>query len=195
MPHGKKESRIKARTEGTSRILLSAGAKLKETKRAGWMKKVGIRNPESVAGHSYRMALIGAYIAAERKDLDAAKLIRMCLLHDLSESFIGDLMPEEKTRDERKTHSGENSVMRMILSSLPMRIRDVFLSDWEELLLGKTRESKLAWDIDNLEMRLQAVDYVMKGYDKRKLSRFQRRKLSSRETKKILSDYSFLNKT
>ncbi len=43
--------------------LFRASGKLKTIKRAGWVKKAGIENAESVADHSFRTAVIGAFSA------------------------------------------------------------------------------------------------------------------------------------
>ena len=42
--------------------LLRAAGSLKTIQRAGWVKKAGIKDAESVADHSFRMAVIGMYL-------------------------------------------------------------------------------------------------------------------------------------
>ena len=66
---------ISLNSSGLVEVIKTAG-KLKKQKRSGWVKKAGILNAESVADHSYRMALIGA-ILAEEQSLDPGKVIRM----------------------------------------------------------------------------------------------------------------------
>ena len=46
---------------------------------------------ESVAEHSWRLALMAYWISDEFPDLDMDKVIRMCLIHDLGEAFTGDI--------------------------------------------------------------------------------------------------------
>jgi putative hydrolases of HD superfamily len=172
-------------SKGSAELLRAAGV-LKTIKRKGW-SKAGIENQESVADHSFRMAILGAYIAEEAK-LDPAKIMRMCLIHDLAESEIGDLTPEEKV-SEASHRKDEDSVMRSILSTLPDRERKVFLHDWTELLEMHTREAKLVWQIDKLEMGLTMKDYIRAGASKSRLAEFNPFAHLSRDLKAILEKY------
>ena len=106
-------------------ILFRAAGNLKTVKRAGWVKKAGIENAESVADHSYRMAVIGAYLG-EMLGLNSGKIAIMCLIHDLAESKIGDLTPGEKPslKEHRKM---EDRAMKEILSSIPKKAREEIL--------------------------------------------------------------------
>ena len=54
-------------------------------------------HPESVAAHSWRLALLAYFIADEYPDADMNKVIKMCLIHDLGECFIGDIPSFNKT--------------------------------------------------------------------------------------------------
>jgi putative hydrolases of HD superfamily len=96
----------------------------------------------------------------------------MALIHDLAESQIGDLMPEEKV-SESSHRADENRAMLEILNSLSDKTRNLIQSDWRELLASKSKEAKLIWQLDKLEMFLQSKDYEKGGYEKRELERFQ----------------------
>jgi putative hydrolases of HD superfamily len=175
----------KSSARGPSELFRAAGI-LKTVQRKGWTK-AGITDQESVADHSFRMAIIGAYLSEESK-LDSAKVIRMCLIHDLAESVIGDLTPEEKVSEE--THrKEEDRVNHAIFSSLSDRERKEFLLDWQELLEMRTREAKLVWQIDKLEMGLTMKDYIRKGGNKEKLSEFNPSSHLTKELRSILEDY------
>ena len=61
---------------------------------------------ESVAEHSWRIALMALFMQDEFPELDMNKVIRMCLIHDLGEAFTGDIPSFLKTaadedREER----------------------------------------------------------------------------------------------
>ncbi len=58
---------------------------LKQVKRAGW-GMLGITQPESVAEHSFRTAIIG-YVLASLADADPQKTATMCLFHDTAEAL------------------------------------------------------------------------------------------------------------
>ncbi|MGH9918456.1 MAG: HD domain-containing protein, partial [Nitrososphaerales archaeon] len=73
--------------EADSRSLLQfflMSGRLKAEMRRGWVKKLGMGRPESVADHSYRTALI-TLIYSDSQGLDTAKALRLALLHDLPE--------------------------------------------------------------------------------------------------------------
>ena len=71
---------------------------LKDLKRTGWlMRKVS--NPESVADHSFRTAVM-ALILAPRLKLNTEKCLKMAVLHDLAEARIGDIPGREKEEDQ-----------------------------------------------------------------------------------------------
>lgn len=60
-------------------------------------------HPESVAAHSWRLALLAYFIADEYPDADMNKVIKMCLIHDLGECFIGDIPSFKKTDADEET--------------------------------------------------------------------------------------------
>src|SRR5947207_2327548 len=61
----------------------------KRVKRSGWWV-AGIADPESVAEHSFRAALLG-YILASLEGADPQKTAMICLFHDMGEARINDL--------------------------------------------------------------------------------------------------------
>ena len=176
----------KAYAESISDILRAAG-RLKTVKRTGWIKKAGIRNAESVADHSYRMAVLGILLGEQLK-LDSSKVVRMCLIHDPAESVTGDLMPEEKI-SEQEHRVREGAILRSFLSELPAKTGNLLLGDLKELMKSKTEEARLTWEIDKLEMGLQRRDYLKAGFDKRPLSQFDNKKRLSKAMRIILDSY------
>ena len=75
-------------------------ANLKNIPRQGWMDKLSMHNPESVADHSYSMAIIGM-VVSDLENHDSEKILKMILLHDLAESKIGDFTPGQLSKDEK----------------------------------------------------------------------------------------------
>lgn len=146
--------------------------KLKKIERTGWVTGVGIEKPESVADHTFRTVAL-AMVMADIKKLDAEKMMRMALLHDLSEAIIGDFDFYAKKRftiEEIKQKGGK--AILQILSSLPDELKDKYLKLWEEYLEQKTAEARLVKEIDKMEMIFQAWEYEKEGYDKERLERF-----------------------
>ena len=61
------------------------------------------RRTESVAEHSWRIALMAFLLRHEFPDLDIDKVVGMCLIHDLGECFTGDIPTFIKTDSDRNT--------------------------------------------------------------------------------------------
>lgn len=144
-------------------------ANLKKVHRQGWIDKLSMDNPESVADHSYSMALMGMVIS-DLEDYNSEKILKMILLHDLAESVIGDYTPEQIISKKKKKL--ENEAFSKILESLPDSIKPQYLQMWDEYQENTTSESIIVHQIDKLEMVLQAKLYEQEGYSKEKLQPF-----------------------
>jgi len=161
-------------------------ADLKKIPRKGWKEKVGLLTPESVADHSYNTAVM-AMVLSDLKELDTEKILRMALLHDMTESVTGDFTPEEiSKKDKRKL---ENNAMLNILSKLPSKLASNYTKIWNEYQDGNSKEAILVHEIDRLEMALQARKYSSDGYPKEKLEIFfstAKKEIKSKEVLAIL---------
>jgi putative hydrolase of HD superfamily len=161
---------------------------LKKLPRSGWKTKVGVENPESVADHVFRTAVL-AMVFGDLKKLDTEKMIRMALLHELQEIFIGDLIPEEKKRiPKEELRKREFKAMNRILSHLPKNMKNKYLKLWEEFENEKSEEGKVVKDLEKLELVFQALEYEKEGYKKEDLNEFYdsaKSELKYPETKKI----------
>ncbi|MEM2140324.1 MAG: HD domain-containing protein [Nitrososphaera sp.] len=142
---------------------------LKTVDRAGWAAKAGVKNPESVADHTYSMCAIGMALS-DIMGLDTGKVLRMIILHDLAESVVGDYMPGEITA--RKKVEQEKKAMKKILSCIPAKARKIHEKAWLEYLQNKTEEARFVHRIDKLEMALQADRYRKERRAKNSLDQF-----------------------
>jgi 5'-deoxynucleotidase YfbR-like HD superfamily hydrolase len=61
----------------------------KRLRRAGWLF-IGVPDPETVAEHSFRVAIIGIALAT-LEGADPNRTAVLCLLHDSAESRTGDI--------------------------------------------------------------------------------------------------------
>ena len=148
---------------------LKTAANLKNISRQGWIDKLSLDNPESVADHSYSMAIIGMLISDLEK-YNSEKILKMILLHDLAESRIGDYTPDQIDK-EKKTEL-ENSAFNEIVKNLPDSIKSQYLQIWQEYQENISSESQVVHQIDRLEMALQAKIYEKDGHSKEKLESF-----------------------
>ena len=146
--------------EPDSRSLLQffiMSGRLKAELRRGWVQKLGMEHPESVADHSFRTALL-AMVISDLRGLDTGKAMRLALLHDVPEAIVGDATPEERS-GPRKT-AAETKAMEEILSELPKEIRAIYSSAWREYVEGKSEEARLVRQLDKIEMAIQAWEYA-----------------------------------
>ena len=166
-------------------------SELKKTPRRGWKEKIGIEHPESVADHSFSAAIM-AMVFSDLKKLDTEKMLKMALLHDLSESITGDFTPEEISKNDKKEI--ENQTMNEILSKLPLEISNEYEKIWNEFQDGTSKESTLMHEIDRLEMAIQSLKYNAEGYPKDKLALFfesAKKDIKSKEILEILDEISY----
>ena len=136
-------------------------ANLKDTPRQGWIDKLGIEKPESVSDHTYLMTMM-AMVFSEIKNLDTLKVIKMSLLHDLAESYVGDLTLEKISKNKKDIL--ENDAIEKILKDLPRELTEEYSNLWKEYQTKSSSESNLVHEVDKLEMALQAKIYEKKGF-------------------------------
>jgi putative hydrolase of HD superfamily len=152
--------------------VLSAAGRLKQIPRRGWVTKAGIKGAESVADHSFRVGL-AAMILSDLLKLDTLKAVRIALIHDLAESSIGDLTPDEVKEGLDKSSMEEEAMVR-ILKDLPEQIQPLYLEAWREWVDGESSEARLVREVDAFEMALQAEEYARSGFDRSRLAEFKR---------------------
>ncbi|MDG1548994.1 MAG: HD domain-containing protein [Candidatus Poseidoniaceae archaeon] len=121
---------------------------LKQLSRTGWVRS-GVENPESVAAHSWGMAVLALRLAP--KELNLERVLSLCLVHDLPEVRVGDLTPHDDTSNKAELEHKAMSEMA-----------PEWLSLFEEYEAGKTAEAKFVKQIDKLDMGLQAILYQTK---------------------------------
>lgn len=137
---------------------LEEAGRLKRVERAGWRRR-GVEVPESVAEHTYRVAVL-AMLLSDIEKADTLRAVRMALLHDLPEARTGDLLPGTPGKKE-----AEEKAMRDLLSSLPKGLKEEYRRLWEEYASGKGKEARIVKEADKLEMLLQALEYEREGYN------------------------------
>lgn len=146
---------------------------LKRLPRTGWVVK-GIKDPESIAAHSFSTTLMALIIGMDRDDINLQKLLTMSILHDIGESKIGDLTPssvELLGGDENKREL-EKKATKKLFGLLDKKKREKLFAIYEQYINNETEEAKLLHQIDKLEMLLQVVEYQRAGYPKENLNEF-----------------------
>ncbi len=149
--------------------------KLKRLKRTGWVIQK-VKQPESVAEHSFRTAIFAYVLTKPIKHVNTDKLVKMALVHDLGEIFAGDI-PTGLKREKKKgyleaKHVLEEKAFKKLLLNIPLAMRKEIYNLWDEYEDQETAEAKWLKDLDKLEMALQALDYELEGHDPKKLDQF-----------------------
>jgi len=145
---------------------LISTAKSKKIVRTGW-KREGIKDPESVAEHSFQLSII-AMILADQFGADREKLIKMAVVHDLGEAVTGDIVwSRGKVIDIEKRKNKEVAEIAGITKIFKTIDRlNEYRNIFQEMIENKSLEAKIFWQLDKLEMALQALEYE-KVYHKR----------------------------
>lgn len=140
----------------TLRQLFSLIARTKRLERTGWLKHKVPRPIDTTASHTTGAALLG-WVRAKEEGLNADKVVKMLLIHDLVEARVGD--PDASKVDrEKKTHK-ENIGFIEMLPKLPVAFRDEAHKLFMEFQMQETKEAILAWECDKLDTLLQALEY------------------------------------
>jgi putative hydrolases of HD superfamily len=134
---------------------------LKQLYRQGWLRRgVPPERCESIAEHSFGVALLAWWLAHGQSGLDPDKVVRMALLHDLGEVYAGDITPGDGVSEAEK-HRLEAGAVQRILSRLPGG--QAYLELWDEFEAGLSPEARFVRQLDRLEMGLQAAVYQLQG--------------------------------
>lgn len=136
---------------------LRAAERLKSTTRTGY---TSAGTQESVAEHTWRLCLMAVVLAPAFPDVDFAKLVKICIIHDLGEAIHGDVSaPEQARRAASGLATGKSELERRdlleLLAPLPVALRDEIASLWDEYEAAESPEAKLAKGLDKLETIMQ----------------------------------------
>ena len=129
--------------------MLHVAERLKDTPRHCTTSKGRI---ESVAEHSWRIALMAFLLRGEFPDLDMDRVTAMCLIHDLGECFTGDIPTFLKTKTDEQT---EDRLLEVWVQSLPEPVSSEMRALYAEMNAQETKEAKVYKSLDKLEAVIQ----------------------------------------
>lgn len=130
---------------------LRAAERLKMVTRSGW---TSAGEPESVAEHTWRLCLMAMLLYGRAPGIDLARLLKMCLIHDLGEAIGGDVPAPAQTAGGNKA-GVERADLLALTASLPPALREEIVELWDEYEAAGSPEAKLAKGLDKLETILQ----------------------------------------
>ena len=122
---------------------------LKDVLRQGWVN-AGVESPESVAAHSWGMAILALKLCPAGLNLE--HVLKLCLVHDLPEVIVGDLTPQD---DVSTKSADERAAME--------RLAPEWVSLFDEYENQTTPEAVFVKTLDKLDMALQAKVYMRRS--------------------------------
>jgi len=159
--------------------------KLKTMPRLGWVF-MQLKKPETVAEHSFRMAILSWFLA-EKKGLNVKRAIKISLTHDLCEVFAGDITailyrPEllkekdlkrrkkiqmkwsrlsasDKKQIGKKKFNIEKKAFLKLTKFLPVNLKKNLFSYWLDYEKGISKEGRFVREINSIETLIQSIEY------------------------------------
>ena len=130
---------------------LRAAERLKTVRRSAWTSAGA---PESVAEHTWRLALMALVLYGRAPGVDLARLLAMCLVHDLGEAIGGDVPAPAQAGSPGKSDR-ERADLLLLVGPLPEAVRGDVIALWDEYEAARSPEARLAKGLDKLETILQ----------------------------------------
>lgn len=129
---------------------------LADLPRTGWLLR-GVRPCESVADHSYGVALVTLLLTdalrAEGHEVDGERALRMALIHDAPEARTGDVpMPVKTPEAERALDELDAGLARELLP-------EGLFETWREAEAAESLEARIVKAADKLQMMIKAHLY------------------------------------
>lgn len=149
---------------------------LKKRKRVGWLlpgRNLEESQVESVADHTWGVCIVAEIFLPSTKEemieivgeepgieeYDKEKILRMLLVHDLSEAYTGDIALGYKTDGDRKKEEDRMAYYATLARLSPFKNLDEIYKRWEKYEERKQYNAKVAKDIDQLECYIQLFMY------------------------------------
>ena len=135
--------------------------RLKRLFRQGWLKRgVEENDCESVADHSFGVALLALLLAPDHPGVDRGHAVEMALVHELGEAYAGDITPVDGISKEEKAALERESILRVLEASPEA---DYIMGLWEEYEEAATPTARFVKELDRLEMGLEASVHAARG--------------------------------
>ena len=130
---------------------LRAAERLKTVTRSGW---TSTGQAESVAEHTWRLCLMAMLLYGRVPGVDLARLLRMCLIHDLGEAIRGDVPAPAQAGPGAKS-ADERADLLELTAPLPADLREEIVALWDDYEAAESTEARVAKGLDKLETILQ----------------------------------------
>ncbi|KAF1752305.1 hypothetical protein GCK72_018859 [Caenorhabditis remanei] len=129
---------------------------LKHLKRTGWVN-CGVPEPETVACHMYRMAVLAMTLEGQIDGLDTVRAVKMALVHDIAESIVGDITPHCGISNQDKFDL-ESQAIKRIATYVP-NVGEEWIMLWREYEEAASLTARVVKHLDKFDMIAQAEKY------------------------------------
>ena len=134
---------------------------LKQLFRQGWLKRdMSTDLCETVAEHSFGNAMLCLLLLNDHPELDGYQVLKLALIHDLGEAYVGDITPHDNVDRDDKIRM-ETEAVQLILGKLPGGQK--LINDWLEYEQQSSPEARFVKQVDRLELAMQASVYQHQG--------------------------------
>lgn len=159
--------------------------KLKKIKRKG-TSFYGVKNPDSYAEHTFRVALM-VYIFGKKRKIDIKRALKIAIIHNLPKIYTGDITPydgllpknkkerkeiiekwpprcsvKEKQRLYKKKYKEEERSLKKLTSKLSEELKREIFHLWKEYVTGSTKEGRFVFQLGKLENLMEAHECWLK---------------------------------
>jgi putative hydrolase of HD superfamily len=142
--------------------------------RSGWLScGVTAWDVESIADHSFSVSVLSLLIAdLEVKrgvNVNVEKVLRMAILHDMSESLTFDISKAYlrylgKRGEEVKRELEDSAWSTLVQDLKNLQLADEYARVQSDYNANSTFESKIVHAADGLDILLQVINFEQRGY-------------------------------
>lgn len=136
----------------------------------------------NVTEHHFRVFWIAMVIAAREQQnikgdetIDTGKIAKLCLLHDITESRVGEVDYISRQYVDRKEEKAINDMLE------GTSVKDEFLALWHEYEIRESIESRIVKDADNIDVDMELYEQAAKGSRLSDLKRPMRDEVAERK--------------
>lgn len=143
--------------------------RLKSLERTGWMLRGLPPCSESIADHSFGVAVTAMLLADEIRargvEVDVEKVLRMAIMHDWAEALVGDL-PRTATNyfGQEARAKAESAAFADMIKSLSETVAEKYRALNEEYEKRLCLESRIVKAADIVDLLIQTLAFERAGF-------------------------------
>lgn len=116
-----------------------------------------LKRYENDAEHSWHLAMFIMLLQNELpKNLNILRMIKLALVHDLGELYVGDVSFFD-TKGRKGKEKREMAAAKKLFSKLPKKLEKEMLGLFVEYFEAKTKEAKFVKSLDKLQAAVQTI--------------------------------------